>query len=78
MCWWASGTAYLVSSVLPPPTVLMAGVFLALMLGAFVQVRRFLGGFSVVGFLGVATLMGCASDLLVSVACLGSTVQAVW
>lgn len=30
--------AYLVAAVLPPATVLMSGVFVALILGAFVQV----------------------------------------
>ena len=38
VCWWASGMAYLVSAALPPSTVLMSGVFVALILGAFVQV----------------------------------------
>jgi hypothetical protein len=38
VCWWASGLAYLVSAALPPQTVLMAGVFIALILGAFLQV----------------------------------------
>jgi hypothetical protein len=38
VCWWTSGTAYLISSLLHPSTVLIAGVFVALILGAFVQV----------------------------------------
>ncbi|KAG1680619.1 hypothetical protein FOA52_015068 [Chlamydomonas sp. UWO 241] len=37
VCWWASGMAYLVSSVVPGPSVLMVGVFIALIMGAFVQ-----------------------------------------
>jgi hypothetical protein len=40
VCWWASGAAYLISAAMPPATVLMAGVFVALILGAFVQVRH--------------------------------------
>ncbi|KAL6748975.1 hypothetical protein V8C86DRAFT_2862363 [Haematococcus lacustris] len=37
VCWWTSGTAYLVAATLPPSTVLMSGVFVALIMGAFVQ-----------------------------------------
>lgn len=37
VAWWTSGMAYLVSSLLHPSSVLMAGVFVALMLGAFLQ-----------------------------------------
>jgi hypothetical protein len=37
VCWWASGTAYTLSALLPPGTVLISGVFVALILGAFVQ-----------------------------------------
>lgn len=38
VCWWASGAAYLVSALLPPATVLMSGVFVSLILGAFIHV----------------------------------------
>lgn len=38
VCWWTSGAAYLVSALLPPSTVLMSGVFVSLILGAFIQV----------------------------------------
>ncbi|KAG2452836.1 hypothetical protein HYH02_002182 [Chlamydomonas schloesseri] len=37
VCWWASGMAYLVSAVLPPQNVLMAGVFISLIFGAFLH-----------------------------------------
>jgi hypothetical protein len=37
VCWWCSGMAYLVSAVVPGPSVLMVGVFIALIMGAFVQ-----------------------------------------
>ncbi|KXZ50300.1 hypothetical protein GPECTOR_17g939 [Gonium pectorale] len=37
VCWWCSGMAYLVSAVLPPQSVLMAGVFIALICGAFLH-----------------------------------------
>jgi hypothetical protein len=37
VCWWTSGMAYMISALLPPSTVLMTGVFIALILGAFVQ-----------------------------------------
>ncbi|GIL43799.1 hypothetical protein Vafri_1407, partial [Volvox africanus] len=37
VCWWASGMAYLVSAVLPPQNVLMAGVFISLIFGAFLN-----------------------------------------
>ncbi len=36
--WWCSGCAYVVSSLLHPNSVLIAGVFVALILGAFLQV----------------------------------------
>ncbi len=38
VCWWSSGMAYMVSACCPPATVLMTGVFVALILGAFLQV----------------------------------------
>ena len=37
VCWWCSGLAYMVSSVVPPQNVLMTGVFIALIFGAFIQ-----------------------------------------
>ncbi|PNH07622.1 ABC transporter G family member 28 [Tetrabaena socialis] len=37
VCWWASGMAYMVSAVLPPQNVLMAGVFVSLIFGAFLH-----------------------------------------
>lgn len=37
VCWWSSGMAYLVSALLPPQSVLMAGVFTSLIFGAFLH-----------------------------------------
>eukprot|EP00798_Chlamydomonas_sp_ICE-L_P004550 gene4550-14729_t len=37
VCWWCSGMSYMVATAVPKQTVLMTGVFCALILGAFVQ-----------------------------------------
>jgi len=38
VCWWTSGMSYLISALVPPQAVLMTGVFVALIFGAFLQV----------------------------------------
>jgi len=38
VCWWTSGMAYFTSAFLPPQSVLITGVFFALIFGAFLSV----------------------------------------